>query len=154
MGRLVILSDMVTFFIEECTHCCLRAEDGPPEAKRNILQANHSSVEMKGQFVRFVTLNCSPQHPEAFILLTPTPKNCHADPLRVFMSQLCLRATARSHFNYHTPLSCRREHAVSKCVCMCVCASIVRVYTHACIHICHCCVMYAVCIYLPFLKRQ
>ena len=70
------------------------------------------------------------------------------------MSKRCLRATARSHFNYRTPLSGRREHTGSKCVCVCVSASIVHVYTHACIHICHCCVMYAVCIYLPFLKRQ
>lgn len=35
------------------------------------------------------------------------PKKCPADPLRVFMSQLCLGATARSHFHSRTPLSGR-----------------------------------------------
>ncbi len=44
-------------------------------------------------------------------------------------------------------------HCLNVCVCVCVCVSIVHVYTHACIHICHCCVVYAVCIYLPFLKK-
>lgn len=103
--------------------------------------------------MRFVTLNCGPPHPEAFILLTPAPKNCHADPLHVFMSKLCLRATARSHFNYHTPLSGRRVHTESVRVRVWV-VSFVRVYMHACIHICHRCTVYAMCIYLPFLKRQ
>lgn len=87
---------------------------------------------MKGQFVRLVTLNCSPLHPEAFILLTPAPKKCHADPLRVFMSELCLGATARSHFNSRTPLSGRTARCVLVCVRVWV---FVRVYTHACIHV-------------------
>ncbi len=88
---LVNSTDTITAFTEECIHCCLRAEDLQYGHRRpKLLQANHSCVEMKGQFVRLVTLNCSPPHPGAFILLTPAPRNCHADPLRVFMSLLCL----------------------------------------------------------------
>lgn len=55
-------------------------------------------------------------------------KNCHTDPLPVLMSLLSLGATARSHFNGHTPLSGRRERAVPSCVfehCLCL---------HACPH--------------------
>lgn len=102
--------------------------------RRNTISSkgNRSCAEMKGQFVRFVTLSCSPPHPEAFFLLTPAPKNCHADPLQVFTSQLCLRATARSHFHCHTPLPGRRVHTESAHVRLCVaelCSCL-----HACLH--------------------
>lgn len=58
-----------------------------------------------------------------------TPKKCPADPLRVFMSQLCLWATARSHFSSRTPLKqASTLHTSSVHVCF--------VYTHACLPAC------------------
>lgn len=57
------------------------------------------------------------------------PKKCPADPLRVFMSRLCLGATARSHFHCRTPLSGRPPRClplVRACVCL------VFVCTHVC----------------------
>lgn len=127
----------------------LRPPIWPPNAKYNLLQAKHSYLEMKGQFVRFVTLNCTPQHPEAFILLTPAPKKLPRWP------SPCIHVPALplgySSLPFQLPHTTFRQERAR---CVYVCVSIVRVYTHACIHSCHCCVVCAACIYLPFLKRQ
>lgn len=74
------------------------------------------------------------------------PKKCPADPLRVFMSQLCLGATARSHFHSRTPLSGRPPHCLPPvCLCVCVCVCALSVFTHkpgwlaGWMHTCICC---------------
>lgn len=82
------------------------------------------------------------------------PKKCPADPLRVFMSQLCLGATARSHFHSRTPLSGRPPRClplVRLCVCACVFCPCLHTclpgWLHACVGCCCCCVMCGVCIF-------
>lgn len=79
------------------------------------------------------------------------PKKCPADPLRVFMSQLCLGATARSHFNSRTPLSGRPARCA---LAVCVCALSVFTHMPACLPacICYCCVVCGVCIFAIYEK--
>lgn len=94
----------------------------PEERSCWFQTAKTSKVAIRGQ-MQFPTSKCRNEKavcevcnpklhistPWSIHASNPHPKNCHADPFLVFMSQLCLWAMARSHFNYHTPLSLRRE---------------------------------------------
>lgn len=80
------------------------------------------------------------------------PKKCPADPLQAFMSQLCLGATARSHFNSCTTTLRQAGTLRTSSVPVCLCARVLSVFTrlHACI--CYCCVVCGVCIFAIYGK--
>lgn len=105
----------------------------PWEDKLNLLWADHSCVTMKGQFVRVVTLNCSPQHPEAFIPLTPPPKKLPRWP------SPCIHVPALpwgySSLPFQLPHSTLRQER-ARCALLCE-----RLFEdcpclHACLHMC------------------
>lgn len=107
----------------------------PREDKFNLLRANHSRVAMKGQFVRFVTLNCSPPHPEAFILLTPRPQKLPRWPSPCIHVPALPRGYSSLPFQLpHTTLRQERARCVATSVYMCVCVFEHCPCLHACLH--------------------